>query len=122
MIFNILAEIFKPAIDLVSKVVTKDNDKVALENQLAQIQAQVATKMMELQMAAIESNAKVAEAEQQSGNLLSKSWRPTVSVLFALNIVLMSYGVIPFNELVLQIEGAFLGIYGIGRSFEKRSK
>ncbi len=122
MIFEFLASLFTPAANLIEKIVTKDNDKLALKNQLSQIEAQVSTKMMELQMKALEMQAQVAAAEQQSGNWISKSWRPLVSIIFAGNIMLMGYGFIPYNELIIQVSGMFLGIYGIGRSIEKRGK
>jgi len=122
MIFEFLASLFTPAANLIEKIVTKDNDKIALKNQLAQIEAQVATKLMELQVKALEMQSAVAVSEQQNGNWLSKSWRPIVSIIFAANILLMGYGLIPYSEMIIQISGMFLGIYGIGRSFEKRGK
>ncbi len=120
MIFEFLSSLFTPAVQLIEKVVTKDTDKLALKNQLAQIEAQVATKVMDLQVKAVESQATIAIAEQANGNWLSKSWRPIVSITFAANILLMGYGLMPYNELIIQVSGMFLGIYGIGRSFEKK--
>lgn len=119
-LFNFLGSVFKPVADLVDNVHTSDEERMMLRNQLAQIEAQVSIKMMELQSSVIEANSKMAIAEQEHGNLLSKSWRPLVSLALTGILVAMGFGVIEFNDLLAQISGAFLGIYGVGRSMEKR--
>jgi len=119
-LFGFLGDIFKPAADLIDNVHTSDEERMQLRNQLAQIEAQVSIKMMELQSTVIEANASVAKAEQQHGNLLSKSWRPIVSLGLTCLLIAMGMGFVPMNEFLAQISGAFLGIYGIGRSVEKR--
>lgn len=121
-LFGFLGSIFKPAAELIDNVHTSDEERMMLRNQLAQIEAQVSIKMMELQSTVIEANSKIAVAEQQHGNLLSKSWRPIVSLGLTGLLIAMGLGYVPFNELLAQISGAFLGIYGIGRSVEKRGK
>ena len=82
-IFNWLGSIFAPAADLVDELHYSGEEKGThevkiseLKNELAQIEAKVATKTLELQSQLIDANSKVAIAEQKHGNLLSKSWRP----------------------------------------------
>lgn len=118
-IFGFLGSIFQPAADLVDELHVSDEEMGQLKNQLAQIEAKVSIKMMELQSKVIESNTKVAIAEQEHGNLLSKSWRPLVSLGMVSLLMAMGFGFIELNELLAQISGGFLGIYGIGRSVEK---
>lgn len=93
-----------------------------LKNKLAEIESKVATKTLELQSKLVEASAKVAMSEQQHGNFLSKSWRPFTSLMMAATLLGMGYGFVEFNPLLAQICGGFLGIYGIGRSYEKGKK
>lgn len=122
-IFAFIGSIFKPACDIVDSIHysgdEKDKNKIKLselKNQLAQIEAQVSTKMLELQSQIIEANSKIAVQEQVSGNWLSKSWRPLTSVCFTIMLCLMGTGVIEFNQFLAGIAGGFLGIYAPLRS------
>ena len=117
-----IGDIFKPAADLVDNVHTSDEERLALRNQLAQIEAQMASKYMDLQMLLIESNSKLAIAEQNSGNWFSKSWRPLSSLIFTGLLTAMAFDFIDYNERIATLAGAFLGVYGLGRSFEKGYK
>jgi hypothetical protein len=121
-LFSFIGGIFKPAADLIDNVHTSEEEKLSLRNQLSQIEAQVTIKMVDLQSSIIEANSKLAIAEQEHGNWLSKSWRPLASMVMTSILVSMGFGFIEFNELLAQISGAFLGVYGIGRSIEKKSK
>lgn len=113
-------QVFKPVADLIDNVHTSEEERQTLKLKLAEVEAKVATKLMDLQMSVIDSNAKVASSEQQHGNWLSKSWRPVVSLAMTAILLSMGFGLIEFNNLLAQIAGGFLGIYGIGRSIEKR--
>lgn len=126
-LFGFLGEIFKPAVQLVDELHTSTEEKgqikirlSELKNEMAKIEANVATKMLELQSKSLEANAQIAISEQQAGNFLSKSWRPLCSMGCFAIIFGMSYGVLKYDELIIQVCGAFLGIYGFGRSMEKK--
>ena len=118
-LLTLIGSIFKPAADLVDEVHVSDEERGRLRNQLAEIEAKVSIRVMDLQAKVIDANAKIAIAEQQHGNALSKSWRPIVSLGMMALLLAMGSGIIPLNELLAQIAGGFLGIYGIGRSMEK---
>lgn len=119
-LFAFLSGIFKPAADLIDEIHTSDEEAGKLRNELAQIEARVSIKLMELQSQVIDANAKVAVSEQQHGNWLSKSWRPLTSLGMLSILISMAVGLVEFNELLAQIAGGFLGIYGVGRSVEKK--
>ena len=82
-IFSFIGEIFKPAADLIDELHVSTEELGQLRNELAQIEAKVSIKVLELQSVALESQSKLAIAEQQYGNLLSRSWRPLVSLSLA---------------------------------------
>lgn len=128
-LFDWIGSIFKPATELVDDLVFSGEEKAQweakqaeLRNKLAEIEAKVATRTLELQSQLIEANAKVAIAEQQSGNWLSKSWRPISSLVFVGLLVGMGLGVIAYNQFLAGIAGGFLGIYVPLRTQEKLRK
>jgi len=126
-IFSFLGSLFSPLADTIDNLHDSEEElgqiavkKAELRNKLAEIEAKVSTKMMELQSQSIEANAKMAVAEQQHGNTLSKSWRPITSLCMTGILVAMGFDLIAYKPLMVQICGGFLGIYGIGRSVEKK--
>lgn len=126
-IFNWIGSLFEPAAKLVDDLHFSGEEKAEakakqaeLKNKLAQIEAKVATRTLDLQSQIIEANSKIAIAEQQHGNWLSKSWRPLCSLGSFGMLVLMGSGIIPFNEFLSVIFGSFLGVYTGFRSYEKK--
>lgn len=125
-IFTWIGSIFKPAADLVDELHTSDEEmgnievkKQELRNKLAEMEFNLSTKYVELQTKAMEASAKMEVAAQQHGNWLSKSWRPIASLAMVGLLIGMGLDFIVYKPLVVQIAGGFLGIYGIGRSYEK---
>ena len=92
----------------------------AIKNELAQIEAKVATRTLDFQSQLIEANSKIAIAEQMHGNWLSKSWRPICSLGSFVSLVAMGVGVMEFNSFLATIFGSFLGVYTGARSWEKK--
>lgn len=128
-IFDFIGDLFGPATKLIDDLHFSGQEKgelkvkqAELRNKLAEIESRVSTKMLSLQEKSLDANMKVAIAEQQHGNTLSKSWRPICSIGMLSILVAMGFGIIPMNTLLAQIAGGFLGIYGVGRSFEKGKK
>lgn len=129
MIFDFIGKLLQPLADTIDELHTSDEEKGEIEvkkmemkAKLAEIENKVATRMMELQQAAMEANAKIAISEQQSGNWLSKSHRPLTSLTMVGIILSMGFGWMQYDELIIKIAGSFLGIYGIGRTYEKSKK
>lgn len=128
-IFSFIGSIFKPAVDLVDELHTSDEEmgnieikKQELRNKLAEMEFKLSTKYVELQTKAMEASAKMEIASQQHGNWLGKSWRPITSLIMAGLLVGMGMDFIVYKPLIVQIAGGFLGIYGLGRSYEKGKK
>jgi len=126
-IFNWIGALFEPAAKLIDELhhsgEEKDQAKIKmseLKNKLAEIESKVATRTLELQSQIIEANSKIAVAEQQHGNVLSKSWRPLCSVGCFIMLSLMGTETIPFNSWLATIYGGFLGVYTGARSWEKK--
>lgn len=125
--FNWISDLFTPVSNLVDELHFSGEEKGAIENKraelknkLAEIEAKVATKTLDLQSQIIEANSKIAIAEQEHGNLLSKSWRPLCSIGSFVMLALMGMGKIPQNDFLATVFGSFLGIYTGARSWEKK--
>lgn len=126
-LFSFLGGIFSPLTELVDELHDSDEELLALEvkkkeihAKIAEIEAQVTTKVVELQTKAMEANSKMEIAAQQHGNWLSKSWRPISSLAMTAILVATGFDLVEYRPLLVQVAGGFLGIYGIGRSFEKK--
>ena len=126
-VFSWIGSIFSPAADLIDNLHSSDEEmgnievkKQEIRAKLAEIEARVSTKVLDLQNAALEANSKVAMSEQKHGNWLSKSWRPIASLSMVGILMATGFGVIEYKELLIQVCGGFLGIYGVGRSWEKK--
>lgn len=119
-LFSFIGDIFKPAADLVDELHVSEEEMGILKNKLAEIEAKVAVRVLDLQSQIVEANSKVAISEQEHGNMLSKSWRPVVSIIMSGLLVAMGLGAIPFNQFLAGIAGGFLGIYTGARSYEKK--
>jgi len=128
-LLSFIGDIFKPASDLVDELHFSgqekgelENKKAELSNRLAEIESKVSVKLMDLQSQAIDANAKVAVQEQLSGSALSKNWRPITSLLLVGMLIAMGFEIIPYKDFLAKVAGGFLGIYGMGRSYEKGKK
>lgn len=119
-IFSWISNIFTPVSDLVDELHFSGEEEGRLRNKLAEIEAKVATRTLELQSQIIEANAKMATAEQEHGNWLSKSWRPLCSLGSFAALVAMGTDVMVYNQFLATIFGSFLGIYTGARSWEKK--
>jgi hypothetical protein len=128
-VFSWIGDLFGPISELVDEVYFSGEEEAQakakmaeIKSKMAQIEAQVATKTLEFQSELVKANTKIATAEQEHGNWLSKSWRPVCSLGSFTMLMLMGIGYIPFNEYLSVMFGSFLGIHGGGRSYEKTKK
>ena len=126
-VFSWIGELFGPVADLVDNIHDSDEEmgniavkQAEIKAKVAEIESKVATKVLALQQASLEANAKVAMSEQEHGNWLSKGWRPIASLSMVGILMATGFGAIEYKELLVQVCGGFLGIYGVGRSWEKK--
>lgn len=124
-IFKSIAEILKPASDIVDEVITSKEEKLQVKNQLETIKNQMAIKMLEYETKLYEAQAKIIHSETV-GSWLQRSWRPIIMLMFGF-IIVYEY----FISSVLGLPKANLpvdfwdllkigfGGYVVGRSAEK---
>lgn len=127
--FDFISDIFAPVSKTVDDLHFSGEEKAQweakkseLKNQLAEIEAKTATKMMELEMKAIELSSKMAVAEQQYGNDFTKNVRPGISVGCFILIILMAFDIVPKDPDLQKMCFGWLGFYGGLRSFIDKKK
>lgn len=118
-IITALAGLFTPAANAIDKLVTSDAERMLLRNELAKIESQVTTKLIELDAEIIKSQAKLAEAaasiaaaEAKSESAFVRLYKPVIiSCMFVL-IALNAFGFLrePLPEIFIQVFGAAFGI------------
>jgi hypothetical protein len=124
-IFSFISSIFVPATKLIDDLVTTDEERLKIKNELAKLQFEFQTKALDYETKLMESKASVIEAEAKSGHAITSMWRPLVNLTFAGLIVARwlgwtAPGISPELELELfSILKISLGGYIIGRSGEK---
>lgn len=116
-----IGNIFKPISDTIDELHVGEDEKMALENQMAAIQKDVAVKMMDLQVKLSESAANVAVAETKSDSLFTRTYRPVIISGMFLMMVANYFGIlpVPLPDMFVTIFGSAFGVIGIGRSVEK---
>ena len=120
-LLSFIGDIFKPAADLVDNIHTSEEEKLKLRNILAQIEADVTLKHMELQAKLTEATANVAVAEASSESWFTRNYRPFIITSMFVMIMLESFGVLETElpEIFWQIFAAAFGVMSVGPSILK---
>ena len=124
-VLGFIKGIFKPAADLVDEIHTSDEERLTLKARMMEIESAVSAKFVEYAQKIAELQAAIIKSETESGNWLTKSWRPITMLNFLLLINLYWFGIVPENmgpdtiNLLLEIIKWGLGGYVVGRSVEK---
>ena len=122
MIFDIIASIFKPAAQLIDDVVTSDEERLQLRNELAKIESAAKLKTLDLEQEIVKARTSVIIAESKSQGWLTRSWRPLCSVSLVGYVIIGPLIGYPPPQDVYSILQVFLSVYAGGRSLEMASK
>jgi len=106
--FDFIANIFKPAADLVDNLHTSEEEKLTLLNELNKIKAGIHEKTTDLMI-----------AEAKSDHFIVAAWRPLCALTLFLLILMDGFAVITAPPQVYNLAELFLGVYSGGRSIEK---
>ncbi len=124
-IFAFISGIFAPAAKMVDDLNTSEEEKLTLRNELANIEAGVTSKAIELEKAQAEAKASVMVAEATSDGFITRSWRPIIMLgLFGL-VILDHFQIGTMGAMNPELFDIFkYGVIGIGggRSAEKIAK
>ena len=116
-----ISSLISPVADLVDKVHTSDEERLQIKSGLFEVQAGLASQMMDYEARVLEAQSKVVMAEAQGASWLQRNWRPITMLTFLGLVVADTFGLTVFRLaseawMLLQIG---LGGYVVGRSAEK---
>ena len=124
MIFDLIASIFKPAVDLVDSLHTSEEEKLQAKTKLQAIQNEMTLKVLEYEKQLLKSQSEIITAEAKGASWLQRNWRPCTMLCFLLLVMCDSFGLLP-NPLAAdawKLIQLGLGGYVVGRSSEKAIK
>ena len=124
-LLDLISGIFKPAADLVDNIHTSTEEKLAMRNALAKIEADVTVKTLELQgqLAELqgklaEATAKTAVAEASSESWFVRNYRPMIITSMFILIMCQSFGLLKTDlpDIFWQIFAAAFGVMSVAPS------
>ena len=122
MIFELIASIFTPAAKLIDELVTSDEERLKLRNELAKIERDVKLKTIDLETEIVKARTSVIVAESASQSWITRSWRPICALLLVGYVTVGPLIGYPPPSDVYAILQVFLSVYAGGRSLEMASK
>ena len=123
-ITDLIAGIFKPAVELVDELHTSTEEKLKAKGHLLDVQAAAMQRVFDYEAEMLEAKSKIVHAEASSQHWLTANWRPITMLTFLTLVVGDSLGWLPNDlrdEAFLLLEIG-LGGYILGRSGEKIAK
>ena len=133
MIFSFISSIIGPIGKILDDVITSDEERLTLRNELAKIEARVKIKAIDLDKQIIGDQTKIQVAELKQESFFVKAARP-FATWSLVSLILFTYVASPFIKYIWAIDipiiddtaiitlGAISGTHTLGRSIEKVMK
>lgn len=123
-ILGFIADIFKPAADLIDNLHTSEEEVLKIKESMFKIEQATTLKMMEYESQLLESRTKIISAEATGASWIQRNWRPVTMLTFLVLVVLDSLKILPtpLAEEAWTMLQIGLGGYVVGRSGEKIAK
>jgi hypothetical protein len=123
-ILGFIADIFKPAADLVDELHTSEEETLKIKEAMFKMEQATTLKMMEYESQLLTAKTDIIKSEANSASWIARNWRPITMLSFLALVVLDSLAILPSPLAkeawtMLQIG---LGGYVVGRSGEKIAK
>lgn len=114
-IATLIASLFGPAVDLVKKLIGKEEDQTKALAELQSVQAKIIDTVVEMEKQKYE----LMKSEASSENFITSSWRPIASLLVVFIIVAASFGWCHPAPQFYDLAQLLLGVYSGSRGLEK---
>jgi hypothetical protein len=114
-ISTLIASLFAPAVDLIKKFVSKEEDVTKALTELQNVQLKVIETVTKLETEKYE----LMKTEASSANWITSAWRPIASLAIVCVAILASFGIGHPDNHFWELAQAFLGIYAGSRGVEK---
>jgi hypothetical protein len=120
-VLSLIAQIFKPAVELVDELHTSEEEKLAKKAQTLDTYVKALESGLAYEQENLKARAAIVEAEAKSEHWLTATWRPITMLTFVALVVADQTGILYFRLadeawLLLQLG---IGGYVVGRSAEK---
>lgn len=121
ILIDLITGIFKPASELIDELHTSDEEKLAEQRRLLEVQAAVLDQALAYEKETFTARAAIVEAEARSEHWLTATWRPITMLTMLALTVSDSLGLLPnpLKEDAWTLLQLGLGGYVVGRSVEK---
>jgi len=130
-VFDAIGSILKPVTNLIDDIVTSDEERGQLKNELKRIELESSQMIIEYEKKLIDAQSKIVLGEVQGESWLQRNWRPLLMLTF-IAIVANNYILAPYLQaafgwaVVLDLPDKIwtaitvgMGGYIMGRSGEK---
>ncbi len=124
-LLSLVGDIFKPAAELIDNLHTSTEEKLEAKANMMQVQTMFLTHALDFESKALESKARIIEAEAKSEHWVTATWRPVTMLAFVAAILAYWFGLTPESVPEEAVMAMFslvkigLGGYVVGRSAEK---
>ncbi len=121
---DLIANIFKPAANLVDDLHTSDEERLNAKTKMLEVQAAAMQQVFDYETQALTARANIVNSEASSENWIASSWRPITMLTFMVLAVGDSLGLLasPLRDEAWMLLQLGLGGYVVGRSGEKIAK
>lgn len=96
-ILSFIGGIFEPAAKLIDDLHTSAEEKLIIKSTMLKVQTEFLAKAIDMETRALESKAKIIEAEAKSDSWITRSWRPLTMLSFVAAILAYWFGLTPDN-------------------------
>lgn len=128
-LFNFIADIIKPASDIVDELHTSTEEKLEAKAKLLALQVEMSAKAMQYEAEIARAQADTIQAESKGESIIQRNWRPILMLFFGgiIGYVILWGGFdlkgrpIPQDYVTYVLEIVKFGVTGyvVGRSAEK---
>lgn len=130
-VFDAIGKIISPVTNLIDEVVTSDEERLKLKNELKRIELESSQMMIDYEKKLLDSQSQIVLGEVKGESWLQRNWRPLLMLTFiaivANNYIIAPYLLAAFKwSVVLDLPDKIwtaitvgMGGYIVGRSGEK---
>ena len=120
-VLNLISSLFKPAVELIDKLHTSDEERIDAKTRMLTAQTDVTMKILDYEAQLTQMKSSIVLAEAQGDSVLQRNWRPITMLTFLCLVVAESMGWLhqPLHNEMWTLLQIGLGGYVVGRSAEK---
>lgn len=120
-ILDFLSGAIKPITEMINSLVTTDEEKGKLVNELTRIQNEFAVKLLDYESKLLEQQTQIVTEEAKGQSWLQRNWRPITMLTFLVLVCADAFGLLAFrlSEQAWTLLQLGLGGYVVGRTAEK---